>query len=346
MSESSPPEKIGPPVPFDPELAAALYVIRDHIPKFESLASISEARQIIMAGADESGLDRRVSAGILKVTERTVAGPAGAPDIHLVIVQPTAATRLTPALYYTHGGGMILGNARAIPEEFLDWVERFGCALVSVEYRLAPETPHPGPVEDCYAGLLWTAEHADELNIDSAQIVVFGSSAGGGLAAATTLMARDRQGPRIAAQVLICPMLDDRNDTASAIQGDGRGIWDRRANLTGWTALLGDARGAPDVSAYAAPARATELSGLPPTFIDVGAAETFRDEAVTYASRLWRAGVDTELHVFAGGFHGYDSTVPHAAVSKDTRNARVAWLTRFFERSSVSRAEPDIGRDV
>ncbi|GAA1846192.1 alpha/beta hydrolase [Agromyces salentinus] len=326
------PDEIGPPVPFDPELAAALEVVRDYLPRFEGLDSIPAARQVIMAGLDTSGLDRRVETGALSVMERTIPGPAGAPDIDLFIVRPTAAAGPTPALYYTHGGGMILGTARGVSEEFLEWVERFGCTLISVEYRLAPETPHPGPVEDCYAGLVWTAEHTDELNIDPDRIVVFGSSAGGGLAAATTLMARDRRGPKIAAQFLMCPMLDDRNDTASAIQGEGIGTWDRRANQTGWTALLGDARGGPDVSEYAAPARATDLTGLPPTFIDVGAAETFRDEAVAYASRLWRAGVDAELHVFAGGFHGYDALAPHAAVSKDTRDLRVAWLTRFFER--------------
>lgn len=332
MSDTSTAEKIGPSVPFDPELAAALEVVRDYLPRFESLESIPAARQIIMAGLDTSGLDRRVGAGILRVIEKTIPGPPGAPDVDLFIVQPTAVTRPTPALYYTHGGGMILGTARGVSEEYLEWAERFGCALVSVEYRLAPETQHPGPVEDCYAGLVWTTEHADELNIDPDRIIVFGSSAGGGLAAATALMARDRQGPKVAAQLLMCPMLDDRNDTASAIQGEGIGTWDRRANLTGWTALLGDAQGGPDVSEYAAPARATDLSGLPPTFIDVGAAETFRDEAVTYASRLWRAGVDAELHVFAGGFHGYDALAPHAAVSKDTHDARVAWLTRFLER--------------
>ncbi len=342
MSDPTALEEIGPPVPFDPELAAALAVVRDFVPKFDSLESIPAGRELVMAGMDTSGLDQRVNAGIITTSTRTVPGPAGEPDIELFILAPTATTGPTPALYYTHGGGMILGNASGISEEYLEWVERFGATIVSVEYRLAPETQHPGPVEDCYAGLLWTAEHAGELNIDPARIVVFGSSAGGGLAAATTLMARDRQGPPVAAQVLMCPMLDDRNDTVSAIQGEGRGIWDRQANQTGWTALLGDARGGPDVSPYAAPARATDLSDLPPTLIDVGAAETFRDEAVTYASRLWRAGVDAELHVFAGGFHGYDGLAPHAAVSKDTLAARMAWLNRFFERAGGSLTEAGV----
>jgi acetyl esterase/lipase len=127
-------------------------------------------------------------------------------------------------------------------------------------------------------------------------------------------------------------MIDDRNDTASAIQQAGRVVWDRRANLTGWTALLGEARGGSDVSPYAAPARATDLTGLPPTLIDVGSAETFRDEAVAYSSVIWRAGGQAELHVFAGGFHGYDGLAPHAAVSQDTRRARLQWLRRILGR--------------
>ena len=148
--------------------------------------------------------------------------------------------------------------------------------------------------------LVWTAEHAEDLGIDPDRIVIAGGSAGGGLAAAVGLMARDRGGPALHAQMLMCPMLDDRNNTPSSLQMAGLGVWDRQANQVGWTALLGDAAGGPDVSPYAAPARATDLSGLPPTFIDVGSAETFRDEAIDYASRIWRAGGRAELHVWPG----------------------------------------------
>ena len=172
----------------------------------------------------------------------------------------------------------------------LDHAERLQLAVVSVEYRLAPETPHPGPVEDCYAGLSWTVAHAAELGVDPARVIVGGVSAGGGLAAAVALLARDRGAPALLGQLLACPMLDDRNDTPSAWQMAGVGVWDRAANDVGWAALLGDARGGPDVSPYAAPARAADLSGLPPAFIDVGSAETFRDEDVAYASRIWQAG--------------------------------------------------------
>jgi acetyl esterase/lipase len=225
---------------------------------------------------------------------------------------------------------MVLGDRRIGVVEMLDWAEQFNLVVVSVEYRLAPETPHPGPIDDCYAGLLWTAEHADELGFDRSRLIVAGGSAGGGLAAALALRARDQNGPELLGQMLIYPMLDDRNDTPSAHQMAGLGIWDRGANEFGWTALLGDARGGPDVSPYAAPARAADLAGLPPAFIDVGSAETFRDEDVAYASRIWQAGGRAELHVWPGGFHGFDGLAPTAQLSQDAREARVRWLNRLF----------------
>src|SRR3954452_3161414 len=165
---------------------------------------------------------------------------------------------------------MIPGDNRSGIDSTLDWAEEFGLVVVSVEYRLAPETPHPGPIHDVYAGLLWTAAHADELGFDPSRIVFAGGSSGGGLTAALALLARDRGGPAVLGQMLLCPMLDDRNDTVSSHQMAGLGVWDHMANATGWGALLGDAVGGPDVSPYAAPARATDLSGLPPAFIDVG----------------------------------------------------------------------------
>ena len=225
---------------------------------------------------------------------------------------------------------MVMGDNRLGILEMLTWAEDLGLAVVSVEYRLAPETPHPGPIEDVYAGLAWTAAHADELGIDAARIVIAGGSAGGGLTAALALLARDRGGPALLGQMPLYPMLDDRNDTVSARQMAGIGVWDRTANDTGWTALLGDARGGPDVSPYAAPARATDLSGLPPAFIDVGSAETFRDEAVAYASRMWAAGGTAELHVWPGAFHGFDALAPHAQVSQEAKAARLRWLRRLL----------------
>jgi acetyl esterase/lipase len=225
---------------------------------------------------------------------------------------------------------MIMGTNRVGMPVLLDWVEELGVIVVSVEYRLAPEHPHPAPVEDCYAGLRWTAEHAADLGIDAHRLIIAGTSAGGGLAAAVALLARERGGPGLLGQVLMCPMLDDRHQTPSSRELDGEGIWDQHANRVGWAALLGDAAGGPDVHWSAAPARATDLAGLPPAYIDVGSVETFRDEDVDYASRIWQSGGVADLHVWAGGFHGFDGAAPDAGLSKAARSVRTEWLRRLL----------------
>ncbi|MEV5827357.1 alpha/beta hydrolase [Spirillospora sp. NPDC052242] len=324
---------VGPPPPFDPELVPALRIINeflapDALADPAVLAALNDRPSLMEPPTDEA-LARD---GAFTVEERSVPGPEGAPDVGLLICRPAAAREPVPVLYHTHGGGMVTGNNRMGLPEMLDLAADVGAAVVSVEYRLAPGAPHPGPVEDCYAGLRWTAEHAAELGADPARVIVGGASAGGGLAAALALMARDRGGPALAGQLLLCPMLDDRNDTPSAVQMAGLGVWDRASNGAGWTALLGDARGTDAVSPYAAPARATDLSDLPPAFIDVGSAETFRDEDVAYATRIWQAGGRAELHVWAGGFHGFDMMAPQAAVSQDARAARLHWLRRLLGR--------------
>jgi len=322
------PGPVGPPPPFDPELAPALRIINELMPPL-GLDTLGVMRAGIpgMEPVDNETLARD---GAFLVEERTVPGPAGAPDLALLICRPASATVPTPAIYHMHGGGMVVGDNRTGIEDQLNLAQSIGAAVVSVEYRLAPEAPHPAPVEDCYAGLVWTAQHADELNIDPVRIVIAGASAGGGLAAAVALLARDRGGPALFGQMLLCPMLDDRNDTPSAFQMARLGVWSQADNAFGWDALLGAARATAGVSPYAAPARATDLSGLPPAFIDVGSAETFRDEDVTYASRIWQAGGRAELHVWPGGFHGFDAMAPDAALSQDARNARHVWLRRLF----------------
>ena len=327
---------IGPPPPFDPELAAAMAVVLDQLPKLDELTvRTNDIQTIVNAFRDRMARALAVDAdltrdGAFTVNERSVPGPPGAPQVDLLICRPNNVSAPCGAIYYIHGGGMIGGNQYLGVAALQDIVEELGIAIVSVDYRLAPEHPHPAPVEDCYAGLLWTVEHAEELGIDRDRIVVSGVSAGGGLAAATALLARDRGGPALLGQALLCPMLDDRNDSYSAQQMAGIGLWDRAANNLGWTALLGDAQGGPDVSPYAAPARATDLSGLPPAFIDVGSAETFRDEAVDYASRIWQAGGVAELHVWPGGFHGFAGMVPQAALAQAAGAAPEEWLRRIF----------------
>jgi acetyl esterase/lipase len=177
---------------------------------------------------------------------------------------------------------------------------------------------------------VWTAGHAEELGIDPDRPLIAGASAGGGLTSSLALLARDRGGPALTGQMLMRPMIDDRNDTPSSLQMAGRGVWDHAANETGWAALLGDKRGGPDVSPYAAAARASDLAGLPPAFLDVGFAETFRDETVAYAVRIWQAGGQAELHVWPGGFHGFDRLVPQARISQEAKAARLRWLQRVL----------------
>ncbi|MCH5671492.1 alpha/beta hydrolase [Streptomyces gilvus] len=318
------------PPPFDPELAAALEIINRNLPASFTLGDVAQMREAAaqgMALVTDAHLSRD---GRFQVEERLVPGPQGEPDISLLICRPTGSEGPRPVFYYTHGGGMMLGDNRTGVETALDWAQELDAVVVSVEYRLAPEHPYPAPVEDVYAGLSWVAENAKEIGADPERIIIAGTSAGGGLTAALALLSRDRKGPSPIGQVLMCPMLDDRNDTFSALQMDGLGIWDRTSNEAGWTALLGERRGGEDVPAYAAPARAEDLSGLPPAFIDVGSTETFRDEAVAYASRMWQAGGVAELHVWPGGFHNFDAMAPQAAISQATAAARVTWLRRLL----------------
>ncbi|MET9774365.1 alpha/beta hydrolase [Streptomyces sp. NPDC006367] len=322
---------VPPPVAFDPELAPVLASLGEQAPLTPEF--IPQFRAAVAAGA--LGDEALACGGELVREERTVAGPAGAPDITLLICRPAGTPKdaRLPVLYHMHGGGMVAGSRRHLVSDVLDWTRTLRAVTVSVEYRLAPEHPHPAPLEDCYAGLLWTAEHAAEIGADPDRIVVVGASAGGGLAAGLTLLARDRGGPAPAAQVLLSPMLDDRNDTFSGRQTEGRGLWDRASNATGWNALLDGAAGTPEVSPYAAPARAEDLTGLPPAYLDVGSAETFRDETAAYAGRLWRAGVPCELHVWPGGFHGFDEVAPEARLSRRAKRTRREWLaSRLAER--------------
>ncbi|GHH16972.1 alpha/beta hydrolase [Streptomyces lanatus] len=321
-----------PPPPFDPELAAALELIKDVISPGLTMDEIADVRQgpgIEMLAELDLTMD-----GFFEVEDRAVPGPEGAPEISLLICRPAVAADAgpRPVIYHVHGGGLILGDNRVGVEAALSWAKELDAVVVSVEYRLAPEHPYPAQIEDVYAGLEWTAKHAAELGGDARRIVVAGASAGGGLSAALALLTRDRGGPELIGQMLMCPMLDDRNDSPSTYQMAGLGIWDRTANETGWTALLGERRGGADVPAYAAPARAEDLSGLPPAFLDVGSAETFRDEVVAYASRIWQAGGVAELHVWPGGFHGFDGFAPQAAVSQACQRAHVGWLRRLLEQ--------------
>jgi acetyl esterase/lipase len=269
--------------------------------------------------------------------ELTIPTPDGT-RLPLSILSPAGIDRATaaPCVYWIHGGGMIMGDRFSQIDIPLDWLDLLGAVVISVDYRLAPEATGTTLVDDCYHGLLWAAEHADDLGIDPARIVVAGASAGGGLAAGVALMARDRGTPAIAAEVLICPMLDHRNITTSSRQySGGEGVWTREMNEFGWRSVLGDLADE-DVPGYVSPAAADDLSGLPTTYIDAGSAEVFRDEAVDYATRIWAAGGQAELHIWAGGFHGFDALYPQVRISAAARRTRNDWLARVLSPASYT----------
>lgn len=317
---STPKTPIRPP--YDPELAAMLDA--SPLPQTITPDMIEGLRAVSFAAP----IDEVLSTRAIDREDRTIAGPGG--ELTVSIFTPRNKAGAGTGIYFLHGGGMIIGDRFTGVDVPLEWVERFGAVLVTVEYRLAPEHPDPAPVEDGYAGLLWTVGHSADLGIDPERLMIAGTSAGAGIAAGVALLARDRGGPALLAQMLMSPMLDDRNETVSSHQYSKTGSWSRESNDTGWDALLGVRRKTEDVSIYSAPARATDLSGLPAAYIDVGSAEVFRDEAVAYAGGLWAAGVQAALHVWPGGFHQFEGAVPSAALSVQSREARTPWVGRTF----------------
>jgi acetyl esterase/lipase len=271
----------------------------------------------------------------------SIPGPQGAPDVALRIHErsDTKADRNRPALFWVHGGGMVIGTAEEDDNTLGDYLSAGGIVAIAVDYRLAPENPYPAPHDDMWQGLVWVAEHATELGVDLDRLGIGGVSAGGGLAALLVLMARDRKGPKISFQLLVEPMLDHRSVVPSTYGEVVPGTWTREMNIRGWKALLGDLDEA-DVTGHASPARADDLTGLPPTYIEVGSAELFRDEAIEYASRLMTSGVPVELHVWPGGYHSYEIFAPEARISKATKHVRIESVARAFHPAGGSGNSP------
>lgn len=237
-------------------------------------------------------------------------------DIGIRVYRPNKVIESRPGIYVIHGGGMVFGGLDSEELNCRHWVEAMGCVVVSVEYRLAPETQYPGPLEDCYRGLQWMTENACLVGIDSSRIGLYGASAGGGLAAAVALMARDRGGPSVIFMLLNAPMLDNRLITPSTQQFADAPIWNRNDNLRAWQAYLGSLKKFGVLNSYAVPAQAVRLDHLPSTFISVGSVEIFRDEAVDFAKRLMEAGVSVEWQVWPGVFHGAEQFVDAAIVKR------------------------------
>jgi triacylglycerol lipase len=257
---------------------------------------------------------------------RTEHEVPGEPPISVRVHRPVGADGARPGIFSIHGGGYVIGSYDMDDYLHDQWSPLLGTVGISVQYRLAPETPYPGPVEDCYAALRWAHEHADEIGVDPARLGIYGISAGGGLAAALALLVRDRGEFPLAFQLLDCPMLDDRQTTPS-IGAKGLYVWGAESNEFGWRSYLGELHGSDDVPPYAAASRATTLAGLPPSCVVVGSIDGFRDEDVDYALRLNQAGVPCELHVIAGLPHAYQMAPDSQAVQQATR-CKDDWLAR------------------
>ena len=297
---------------IDPELAPSLEMIPadgsfdfDDLPAAREMSNVLFAEMVAQMPTVE-GVDTR---------DITMPGPDGAPDVTARLYVPENITGSRPGVLWIHGGGYILGDLELDDHNISQMSVSTGTIIVSTNYRLAPEDPFPAPVEDCYAALKWMVQNAESLGIDKSRIAIGGGSAGGGMAAGLAIMTRDRKEIDIAYQILIYPMIDDRNITPSSHAIKDPRTWDREKNIFAWKAYLGDSAEDSNVSPYAAAARAKDLSGLPSAFIAVGELDLFLDEDIEYAQRLLQAGVSTELHVYPGATHGFDSILT-AAVSK------------------------------
>lgn len=291
----------------------------------------ADALPAIRAQRQQAALEAmRVDDGLaLVMHEQSIKGIDGEPPVRVRIIAPSTPRANRMAILHIHGGGHLFGS----PEQSLSLTRptaaRHDCVVVSVDYRLSPETRFPGSLNDSYAVLVWMAENAAELGINVNNIGLMGDSAGAGVAAGLALLARDRHGPRLAFQNLMFPMLDDRTVTATELNpATGEFIWTRENNYFGWSALLGCEPGSEEVSPYAAAARADNLAGLPPTWIGVGTLDLFLDENMAWAQRLIRAGVMVEMNIWPGAYHGFNGD-PKAEVAQRARETRQAWLARF-----------------
>ena len=299
---------------LDAELKSPIKKMLKQMPPndFNNLPAARAASRKMMAAMK---MQAPVIPGVI-TEDRLIPGLKESPDIAVRIYRPKNAAGLLPAMLWIHGGGYILGDIDQDDMMAKQFTLAGECVVVSVEYRLAPEYPYPAPLEDCYAALKWLAAQSDELSVDRSRIAIGGGSAGGGLAAGLAILARDRAEIRLMFQLLIYPMIDDRNIVPPSNTLPDALFWTRESNRAGWRSYLGCEPGGEDISCYAAACRATNLDGLPRAYIAVGDLDLFAQEDIDYARRLIAAGVTTELHVYPGGCHAFDMLVPGADISK------------------------------
>lgn len=312
----------------DPQLAAGLAAFEQAVPGGITLDDIPATRQFL------EGLNAAMAAQApdipgIQTSDHLAPGPDGGPDVMVRIYEPEVRAATLPALLWIHGGGYVLGSVQGDDLRAKSLALTLDCVVASVEYRLAPEHPFPAPLEDCYAALKWLAANSAGFGIDKARIAIGGASAGGGLAAGLGLLARDRAEVALCYQLLIYPMIDDSNVEQAGPDTPDAPLWTRANNLIGWRSYLGQEPGSEGISEYAAAIRARDVAGLPPTYIGVGTPDLFRDEDIAYAQRLIKAGVPTELHVYADGFHAFDLFAPES----DAAQRFTAEYTRLLRRA-------------
>jgi acetyl esterase/lipase len=313
----------GPERSLDPELAATLATRpRADLTDIPAARALDDARVRAQPPPDCAGVT---------VREVSLARPGqapGEPALALRLYTPSGRHAPQPALYDIHGGGFVMGSLRATHARSIRLCRDVGAVVAAVDYRLAPEHPFPAPLEDCFTGLAWLAAHADAIGVDPGRIALHGQSAGGGLAAALALLTRDRGGPAPCFQYLGVPAVDDRLTTPSMRAFTDTPAWDRAGSELSWDCYLGaGVRGTEQVSGYAAPARAADLSGLPPAYVTAMQFDPLRDEGIAYALALQAAGVPVELHLFPGTFHG-SVGVTDAQISRREAAEEVAVLRR------------------
>jgi acetyl esterase/lipase len=261
-----------------------------------------------------------------------ISGQDDHTKIRLRIYKPKSVSASTPVLLWLHGGGYVMGKPEMDDSICAEYVRELGIVVVSVDYRCAPKNPFPAGLDDCYMALQWAVSHSQELNVDTQRIAIGGASAGGGLAAALVQLAHDRKEIEPVFQLLIYPMLDDRTVLRADIDDSSNVTWTQKSNRFGWESYLGQECGAADVPAYSVSARRADLSGLPPAWIGVGSLDVFHDEDAAYAQRLRESGIECEMDVIPGAFHGFDVFDPQLPVVQDFRKSQIAALRKYLFR--------------
>lgn len=322
---------------IDPELRAPLEQLHEMFPGgLYAIEDLGERRRMDAMLAAET-VEAVKAAQTCSTEDVWVPGPVGCADVPVRIYRPGRPRPESPGVFFIHGGGMYLGDLDYEHAAAVKICEELGALVVSTGYRKAPEHPHPAPVDDCYAALRWMGDNASSLDFDPGRLAIFGGSAGGNLALAAALKARDLGGPALCHVMALYPMVDHRNTMPPAHDGTVVGPWDRRANVEAWEWFLAGQE--PD--GYAAPLHAEDLSRLPPTFIDVGTADLFRDENLALAQRLLAAGVSTELHVYPGVYHAAEHFAPDAEAARHLWAVRLRALRRALGPEAVRvNAEP------